>query len=463
LGKRGEPETSPGETLTDTAGQPEQMPDVCAAYLFVALECDRPTSGVARHSLANLDRVVVGRGPTRSSERVFDGETRVLSIRVPDGHMSARHACVERRGDGFVAFDLGSRNGTRINGVNVKEATVLADGDLVEAGHTLFRYRASILAAVSEPADMQSGPEGEDDVLTTTDPSLARRAAVLARIARSPTPLLLLGETGTGKEVLAQKIHRLSGRRGPFVAVNCGAIPAALIEAQLFGHVRGAFSGATRDAPGLLRSAHEGTLLLDEVGELAATTQVALLRAIQESEVVPVGSSEPVKVDLRIVAATHRPIEELVSIGEFRTDLYARLAGFTFCLPPLRERAEDIGLLIGAMLAEQPIRLTAAAGRALLTAAWPMNVRELFQALRVARALADDVIDTSHLPPLVVRRPRARPSMPAGDAHLVDQLVAALARHNGNVTAAARELGKARMQVQRWMKRFGVDARSFRS
>jgi DNA-binding NtrC family response regulator len=461
-------EHSAEETLTDTGGRRSAAaaPEVSAPHLFVVLECARPDAGGARHSLANIDRVVVGRGAVRSSERSFDSGNRTLTIRIPDARMSSQHACIEREGFNFAALDLGSRNGTRVNGVRVAAPIPLADGDLVQLGHTILRYRASIAAALGEPADVDSSKEDAARPLMTIEPSLAGRAVSLGRVARSTAPVLLLGETGTGKEVLARAIHRLSGRKGPFVAVNCGALPATLLEAQLFGHVRGAFSGAVGDAPGLLRSAHGGTVLLDEIGDLPAPAQAALLRALQEHEVVPVGDARPVKIDLRVVAATHRPLENLVARGEFRSDLFARLAGFTFTLPPLRERREDLGLLVAAFATQRPIRITPAAGRALLRHDWPLNVRELHQALQVAAALAgEETIDLSHLPPAIAAcashpGPPARATASADP--LREKLISCCARHDGNVSDVARELGKARTQVQRWLKRFGIDARSFR-
>jgi DNA-binding NtrC family response regulator len=316
------------------------------------------------------------------------------------------------------------------------------------------------------PADVDSADQGTGELLATVDPGLAHRIGMLARVAKSSAPILVRGETGTGKEVLARAIHRVSQRRGAFVGVNCGALAAALVEAQLFGHVRGAFSGAVSDAPGLLRAADGGTLLLDEVGDLPAPAQAALLRALQEQEVVPVGGVRPAKIDLRVVAATHRPIEALVARGEFRADLFARLAGFTFEIPPVRERREDIGLLIAAFAADRKLRFTHAAGRALLRHDWPLNVRELHHALDVAAALADgDWIDLVHLPQAVaqVAASSASQSQRSPDVDpLREQLVASLVRHGGSVTEVARDFGKDRVQVRRWMKRFGVDARSFR-
>ena len=459
------------DTQTDTDRQRTigRSPLVFAPQFFVALECDRSAAGVTRHSLANIDRVVVGRGPVRSSERLFDHGVRTLRVFLPDRRMSSQHLCIEREGIAFMVQDLGSRNGTRVNRAQAAAPTPLEDGDLVEAGHTLFRYRAAVATPVGEPADVDLETADGAHALGTLDAVLARQALALDRVARSQVPVLLLGETGTGKEVLARAVHRLSERKGAFVPVNCGALPATLVEAQLFGHVRGSFSGALADAPGLLRSADHGTLLLDEIGDLPAAAQASLLRALQEHEVLPVGGVRATKVDLRVVAATHRPLEKLVERGEFRQDLFARLAGFTFSLPPLRDRRDDIGWLIAAFARERAVRLTPLAGRALLQYDWPLNVRELHRVLEVAAALAGgEALDLAHLPPEVAGasassgRAEGGRRVPSDDA-IREQLMASLARHGGNVSEVARDLGKARMQVQRWLKRFGIDARTYRA
>jgi transcriptional regulator of acetoin/glycerol metabolism len=454
------------ETLTDDQLRACESREVVAPQLVVAIECDRFGAGPARHSLANIDEVVLGRGPARSCRRSFDGATRTLQLRVQDGHMSQRHARLVRRGTDFAVADEDSRNGTRVNGTRIDAATELGDGDLVEAGHTLFRYRTAVSVPLGEPADVDASTL-EKSLLPTLDAGLAKRVAGLDRVARSTVPVLLLGETGTGKEVLARALHLRSERAGPFVAVNCGALPVSLVEAQLFGHVRGAFSGANDPALGLFRSAHRGTLLLDEIGDLSSAGQVALLRVLQEHEVVPVGSAQPITIDLRVIAATHRPLERLVAEGQFRDDLLARLTGFRFILPPLRERRDDVGLLVAAFLADRRLRLTTAAGRAILRWDWPQNARELRQALGAASALADNGwIDLAHLPSEVAEcaapEPRGATPTPAPDP-LVDELISALARHHGNISEVAREMRKARVQIQRWIKRFAIDAASFRS
>jgi transcriptional regulator with PAS, ATPase and Fis domain len=278
-------------------------------------------------------------------------------------------------------------------------------------------------------------------------------------------PIELLGESGTGKEVVARALHALSGRAGRLVAVNCGAIAGNLVESELFGSRRGAFSGA-EDRVGHVRTADRGTLLLDEIGDLPLPAQAALLRVLQEGEVVPVGDSVPIAVDVRVIAATHRDLDAKVAAGEFRADLLARLGGLRATLPPLRDRREDLGLI----LAEAgPRALTREAGRALLAHDWPLNIRELRQAIDAAIALAGDAaIGLEHLPE-PVRRAHLQPgdeaavdALSAEDRAVRDRLVELLREHRGNVAAVARSLGKARPQVHRWLRRFHLDADSYR-
>ncbi|WP_159396567.1 sigma 54-interacting transcriptional regulator [Sorangium cellulosum] len=301
-------------------------------------------------------------------------------------------------------------------------------------------------------------------------------------VARSAIPVLLQGETGTGKEVMARAIHALSGRAGELVAVNCGALPRELVEGELFGYRKGAFSGATEDRPGLVRSADRGTLFLDEIGDLPAPAQAALLRVLQEQEVRPVGATRPVHVDLRVIAATHRPLQRLAAAGEFRADLLARLSGYTIALPPLRDRREDLGLLLGALLERAAperaahLQIDAGAARAMLRYRWPANVRELAQCATTAVVLAQrGTIEPGHLPEAVARAAEgegegggdqeegaAEGDLRPEDGARRQELVALLGQHRGNITAVARAMGKARMQIQRWLKRYRIDPEQFR-
>ncbi|MGH7297436.1 MAG: sigma 54-interacting transcriptional regulator [Polyangiaceae bacterium] len=460
------------ETLNETpgeAGAPLARPE---AYLVVVLEGERPRSGSSRHCLRGVDEVTLGRGDERRAAR-SGGR---LSVTLPSPWMSGAHARIVRDSRAWRLQDAGSRNGTLVNG-NPVAHVVLADGDLIEVGRALIVFRDALHAPPATAADFDSrGACFPAPGLGTLLQALAEGVDALVRIAHSVVPVLLRGETGTGKEVVARAVHALSGRHGPFVAVNCGAIPAALLESQLFGHTKGAFSGAVRDEPGFVRAADGGTLFLDEIGDLPAASQAAMLRVLQEGEVVPVGTTRPVTVDLRVVAATNQPLEALVARGAFRTDLLARLDGFTYALSPLRERREDLGLLLGGILGEldtapDPLTLAPEVARALYLHPWPLNVRELKQCMARAVALAGHArtIERAHLPPAVAAAAGAHGASTAGDAgppepgpRLRAQLESLLVEHEGNVAEVARAMGKARMQVHRWMKRFAIDPARFR-
>jgi transcriptional regulator with AAA-type ATPase domain len=446
--------------------------------LFVAFECDRPTAGAARYDLEAVDEVIVGRGDERTARRDSAGGERQLVVNVPGRSMSARHARILRTPDGWVCEDLGSTNGSYINGRRIS-TTDLRDADVLELGHTIFLLRSAMPTPPGTPDRHEVTPQDAlDPGFATVLPHHAVKLAAIARLAASGISLLLLGETGTGKEVLARSLHARSGREGAFVAVNCGALPDSLVESQLFGHVRGAFSGATRDEPGLVRASHGGTLFLDEIGDLPKSSQAALLRVLQEREVMPVGGTRAVKVDLRVIAATHRPLKDLVAKGAFRADLYGRLAGFVTVLLPLRQRQEDIGLIVGSLLSTtvgpRPRAFAPDVGRALFTYRWPLNVRELQQMLASSALLATDgVVERSHLPDSITGQAAAQVAIASDpsadrrdlgevDAQLLDELTAQLKAHRGNVAGAARAMGKAPMQLHRWMKRFGVDPSRFR-
>jgi transcriptional regulator with GAF, ATPase, and Fis domain len=340
-------------------------------------------------------------------------------------------------------------------------------------GHTIFRYRAAEPVPIGAMGDVDASDlDRMQRAFATLVPRLARDVQTLAQIALSDLAVLLLGESGTGKEVLARAIHEESGRPGPFVAVNCGAIPANLVESLLFGHRRGSFSGALRDEPGLFRAAAGGTLFLDEIGDLAPSAQAALLRVLQEREVLPLGETRPTPVDLRVVAATHRPLQALSLSGGFREDLLARVAGFVHDLPPLRERIDDLGMLVAPLLrriapeASASISLDADAFHALMNHSWPLNVRELEQRLKAAVALASDGrVRVSHLwserPPLGAPA-RRDPALSPEEQLLQDRLVEHLTEMRGNVTHVGEAMGKSRTQIQRWLRRFGIDAERYR-
>jgi DNA-binding NtrC family response regulator len=457
---------------TERAPSPGDRRDASQSrsYLFLVLECDRPTAGGVRIALHDLDELTLGRGQERAVARA----ERSATLHVPDRQMSGEHAKLLRDADSWILRDAGSTNGTTLRGAKVQHAE-LCDGDLIEIGQTLFLYRE--IATAKKVGDLDGATLSDlEPGLTTLDPSLAATLERTQRLAASQVPVMLLGESGTGKELLARAIHRLSQRPGPLVAVNCGAIPETLAESQLFGHVKGAFSGAIRDEKGFVRSADGGTLFLDEIGDLPATSQAALLRVLQEGEVVPVGMTKPVKVDIRVVCATHQPLDAMVEQGRFRKDLFARLAGFSHSLPPLRERRADLGLLVAAILRDPSVKdggslkLRPDAARALVRYDFPMNVRELKQCLAASSVLAEaGVLSLADLPAPVAQAANAPWDVAADpkedseeDAALRQELVQRFRDARGNVSQVARAMGKARQQIQRWVRRFGIDPESFR-
>ncbi len=462
----------PDETLNDAPAATRGAFARPEAHVIVALECDRPGAGSSRHSLAGVSEVLLVRAETRGARR--EGST--LTLTLPSRWMSSRHARLHRALDRWRIEDLSSKNGTLVCG-SAAQHLELREGDLIEVGHVMLLFREAVHAPPGTPLDVDSSMLSPAAIgMGTVIPVLAHEAEALAQIAASPVPVLLLGESGTGKEVAARAVHALSKRPGAFIAVNCGAIPAALVESQLFGHTKGAFSGAVRDEPGFVRAADGGTLFLDEIGDLPAASQAALLRVLQEGEVVPVGTTRALKVNIRVVAATHRPLESLVGRGDFRADLLARLDGFRHTLPPLRDRREDLGLLIADLLPkvapDRPLgtlTFTSDAGRALLSYGWPLNIRELQQALARASALVTNgPVDLRHLPHAVkaslAPAPASEVATPGegDDARLHRQLEALLGQHDGNVAEVARATGKARMQIHRWMKRLAIDPKKFR-
>jgi len=353
-----------------------------------------------------------------------------------------------------LAADVGSKNGTLVNGKRI-EGAELAHGDLLEAGSTLFHYVAALPTPADAPHDLASTELDGAPGLRTLLPELATKFADLCKVAPSPVPILLLGETGTGKELIARAVHELSRRPGTFVAINCGAIAPALLQSELFGHKKGAFSGAVSDRIGVLEASSGGTLFLDEIGEIPEHAQIALLRALQEREVTPLGASHPIALDLRIVAATHRDLAVL------REDFIARLRGFTIELPPLARRVADLGVVIVTLLDRlapgRPIRFDVDAARALVTHRWPRNIRELERTIETAIALANDQpIATQHLQfealPAAAGKPDPRRA----------ELLALLEEHGGNVSAVAAATGKKRQQIQKWLRKYGIDPDRFR-
>jgi serine/threonine-protein kinase PknK len=295
---------------------------------------------------------------------------------------------------------------------------------------------------------------------------MQRVLGMLGKVARSGVPVLIYGESGTGKELVAHAIHEAGPRKhAPFVSENCGAIPEPLLESALFGHVRGAFTGADRRKLGLFEVADGGTLFLDEIGEMSPAMQTRLLRVLQDGEVRPVGGERARHVDVRVLCATHRDLEARVSTGAFREDLYYRLAVVTLALPPLRERAEDISPLISHFMDKhahgRKVEIDSAARAALARYGWPGNVRQLENEIRRALVMAEDAIGLDHLSAALVDETRAAAADPLDMRAQVDHLERTLIRKAltaaaGNHTRAARMLGVSRYGLQKMIRRLDL-------
>jgi len=338
-------------------------------------------------------KVEVVSGPDQGKSFVADGGE--LSIGTADGNdlqltdpaVSRHHCVVTVVPRGYQLADLGSTNGTTVAGIGVERALV-RPGVVVELGQTRLRFDIG--------DDRVREPLAEEERWGRAlgrSPAMRRIFALLPRLAGSDTSLLLEGETGTGKSLLAEVIHDASSRRaGPFVVVDCGAIPPTLIESELFGHERGAFTGATATRRGVFEAAAAGTVFLDEIGELPLGIQAKLLRAVEAREVLRLGSTKPIAIAVRFVAATNRELASEVAAGRFRRDLYFRLDGVTLRIPPLRDRIDRIAPLALRFLAAARPRRPAHATPALLAALaaydWPGNVRELKAVIERAVLLA---------------------------------------------------------------------------
>lgn len=396
--------------------------------------------------------------------RMIIGRSEECAIRLEDSQVSRQHASLVKDGPLWLLRDSGSKNGTRVNGrchdvVALKQQDVVRVGAWVgvicsfpraslECGEPLLRFVNGVL--LSAPT----------------------RAALgcLEDFAKRDISIAIYGETGTGKEGIAQTLHQLSARPGRLVALNCAAVPEAMAEAMLFGHCKGAFTGAQHVGEGHVRAARGGTLFLDEIGDLPFAVQGKLLRVFEERMVTPLGATEPIPVDFRLIAACQEPLSKLVAEGTFRADLYARLCGLEVRIPPLRERRQEVFGLFSSFLAREsapPPALDSRLSEALCVYDWPGNVRELKQLAALLGASRKRRLTVSDLPQRLrgevetIRPPRREQEPPGSDgstrrlawlsrhARELDLLRQSLDRHDGNVSNAALEAGIPRHRARR--------------
>jgi DNA-binding NtrC family response regulator len=423
------------ETLTLVVPTPRAP---AAAWLVVA-------AGTADERRIEIGEIAVCIGSDASAQ-----------VCVPDPHVSRRHAEIVCAGGTVVLRDLQSRNGTYVDGIAVKEV-ILHGPATIRIGGTTIRFE-------TQARSPELGTTRMGDAVGSS-PEMQRVFEMLGRLAPSDLTITLLGETGVGKDVLACAVHDASARRsGPFIVFDCGAATPTLIESALFGHEKGAFTGASAAVAGAFERAHGGTLFFDEVGELSLDLQPKLLRALEQRKIQRVGSTVELPVDVRILAATNRDLEAEVAQGRFRQDLFFRLSAAVVAVPPLRARLADLPELVDAILAAEGrrLRVTRETLDALASYDWPGNVRELRNVLMAAAAMADsDLLEPRHL--LLFKRRRRDPTLadfPLGGRSLESieraAIVQTLKAADGNKVRAAKALGIAASTLYEKMRRYGI-------
>ena len=423
------------------------------------------------------------------------GRGREADLQLPDPSVSRLHAKVFRVGGQYFLADLRSRNGTHADGKRITQLS-LEDGRMFQVGPFRIHFHRPVsgFPAGEEPTAPPGSPSSTADSAETEPVRVAKRTeapavtveapfgliggsahvrklvATIRRVAASDVPVLIEGETGSGKELVARGIHDASARRErPFIVVNCGAISPNLIESELFGHEKGAFTGATAQRKGAFELSNSGTIFLDEIGELPITLQPNLLRALEQKEVKRVGGNDLLLADVRILAATNRNLREEIARKTFREDLYFRVGAITVSIPPLRDRREDVSTLARHFLAEMKSPasgllpdLSPAALDAMISHDWPGNVRELRNAIQRAVVMADSGELTGHDFSFLRRaaEPEAGAETPPGLSRWEQaertNILGELARQMGNKTKAARALGIAKSTLFEKLKKYGI-------
>jgi DNA-binding NtrC family response regulator len=454
----------PGETASVAGTVAEASTD------STVLRDDQPDLTHAGFRLVVLTGQLRGREIEVVRDRVRIGKSRQCDVVLPDDSISREHAEIRKEGTRYRVTDLGSTNGTFVQEARITDA-FLNPGDVLGLGKVQMRFVPREARTELLPSDAESfGP--------VLGRSLAMRKifGVLERVAATDVTVLLQGETGTGKDLIARAIHEASPRaEGPYVVVDCGAVAPSLIESELFGHEKGAFTGAHQRRRGAFELANGGTLFLDEVGELPLDLQPKLLRVLENRKFRRVGGNEEIEVDIRVVAATHRPLTGLVESNEFREDLYFRLAVVQAQIPPLRDRRDDIPMLIEAFSRRLPPGMWRApdpeAMARLVGYEWPGNIRELRNVVeRSAYLSPDGVIDLittgrrnkgdpppSFDPTLTFREQKERAVELFEEAYLRWLLE----RAEGNISRAAREADMDRKYLHKLLRRYGIDAKQF--
>lgn len=430
---RGDPPSSEAATLaTGTERQQDRFDFIVAV-----------TSGPDAGRTLRIDQA--------APQRVLVGTSEACALRLTDPSVSRRHLSLELSRDGLRLCDLGSTNGTRVDRVRVREC-VLEGEEFITLGATALRVQSTAPSGRLSEATGFGKVKGQSEAMRRLYP-------LMQRLAQTDVPVVIEGETGTGKEVLAEAIHEASARaRGPYEIFDCTAVPPNLIESELFGHERGAFTGATSQRKGVFELAHGGTLLIDEIGDLELSLQPKLLRALESGEVRRVGGDRWLAVDVRVIAATRRNLDEAVQAGRFRDDLFHRLAVARIELPALRDRDGDVELLVHLFWREfggDPRALTEALLSRWRGAGWPGNVRELRNAVSRAISLGDvsEPAPVDEAPSGPIEAALAMPFIQGRDWLVADferrYVERLLVQHGGDVAKAAASSGIGRRYFQK--------------
>jgi DNA-binding NtrC family response regulator len=377
--------------------------------------------------------------------------------------LDPRHARIEKRENDFIIRDLRSSTGTFLNGSRVIEA-FLRDGDLIEVGPHHFTF--SIRNDKDFKAPTKSLPKSKN-------PEWNSQLELLPQMSQTHFPILILGPSGSGKEVISEAIHKNSFRRnGPLVRVNCSALTETLIESELFGHVKGSFTGAIADRKGAFEAARGGTLFLDEMGDLPYGLQAKLLRALENNEIRPVGSDKTIKTDVRIIAATHKNLKQKIAEGEFRQDLYYRLNVIQISAPALNERMEDFEDLLFHFAREFRVRFSPACIEKLKRYSWPGNIRELKNTVARASVLFPNTSIEEFMLPRILDSispdEKYLKEKPSNDLSVIKEIerqmiIKRLAANAGNQRQTARDLGMPKSTLHDRIRVYNIDISQFKN
>lgn len=430
-------------------------------------------------------QLVVIEGPSKNKKITLNKNKITIGKRdnndfiLEDKTVSRNHLEIEYASDSFILRDLNSTNGTYLNGSKVKEA-YLAPGDAIKIGNSVIEF-----VAFDEKISIEPSPKEAFGMMVGKSRKMRQIFAILEKISPSQATVIIEGETGTGKDLVARAIHEHSTRKAqPFQVFDCSGVAPNLIESELFGHEKGSFTGAVRSRAGAFEAARGGTVFLDEIGELTLDLQPKLLRALESREIRRVGANAPTKIDVRVVSATNRNLKKEIAEGRFREDLYYRMSVVKILLPPLRERAEDIPLIVQKLLADGKFNKTPSgtlkvtrveddALKMLMRYTWPGNVRELANVIERACSFVEkDTISRSHLEFIFAEmgeneegteRMKIDADLPFKEAKQMiveefekEYLEDLLKKHNHNLSKAAREAKVDRKHIRNLLKKYGI-------